>query len=426
MTSLFLYLPETLTGGLLMTETQRAAEFYIRKVLREVQAGKETKDQITEELRDHIASAIEEEADQKNPIAQVVKRMGSPRLVGKQYNKCYAVFKTPWDWFRQAAPYVTPFIPLWFIAYQSGSKPLWVTLVIIAFLAFFFGRLLGKKLIRWQACVWTAVLPLLFPLISLYLSIHAYGLFIHLPAINFADAMLSCVAWALIFSLGCFLTYGEAAFSLHRINRIKSAILAAAFILLCFCVGFGTTSLRQLGIFQLDAASGLYLSLAALAEEIPEHYDSAMPYDLADTMDIQINYISHHGYANVKRPFSCRSFLSALALFGDDFNAFRQSSYGDDPWKPILPVDLRLLPGLSDEARSDLIKETLRSLSDCYASFHLRGLGSLNSYHSPAQLMDFSDCLYEVEAGFYDALRVRTGQAKKSGILPDKLNKRVY
>ncbi|NLO48419.1 MAG: hypothetical protein GX111_08895, partial [Clostridiales bacterium] len=367
-------------------------------------AGRETKEKIADELRDHLALVIEEEFLQRDPALAAVKRMGSPRLTGKRYNKCYIVFMTPWDWFLKIAFYLAPIIPGTFIQYQIDALPLWVSTMAVGLFALFFGRLYGKKLIRWQACVWTAAFPLFLSFMDLFVA-KPNSVFIFFPTADFHDALICSFVWILVFSAACLLFYGKQAFPDRLFIRIRAAMLLFSVISLCFSVGYTVFGLRQHANLQTNAVGLLRSSLDYLSEESPEYFGPVMPNNLAYAVDIQISYVVNNGYSYDKQPFSFLRFLTVLAEFGDDFDTFRQSSYGDDPMLPFESFDVRLIPYFSFDERAGLIKDTLRRLSDCCALLQNKGSGILDKYHSPGQLKAFSDSLYQVEAGFRDALR---------------------
>ena len=77
------------------TESNRLMELYIRKVLREVQAGKPTKTKIRSQLEDHILCAVEDsDLPPEKAVKQAVKSLGGPIAIGKAVSYTHLTLPT--------------------------------------------------------------------------------------------------------------------------------------------------------------------------------------------------------------------------------------------------------------------------------------------------------------------------------------------
>ncbi|MBE6991716.1 MAG: hypothetical protein E7430_03945 [Ruminococcaceae bacterium] len=230
------------------TESNRLMELYIRKVLREVQAGKPTKNKIRSQLEDHILCAVEDShLPPEKAVKQAVKGLGDPITIGKEYNRTYAIHMGFADWARLMGPWlVAPLFALAFILDLIEYNIIfssWVLLSKSGLYALITGTFIGERFSKKTLCIYSCILP---PIVFLaaVAAAHYATYVLHSGAFNVLrimsrdlETIIGAVLWVFIFSMSCLWQYSEIAFTTHKRKTFQSLVLVILVSLMCVFLG---------------------------------------------------------------------------------------------------------------------------------------------------------------------------------------------
>lgn len=288
-------------------EGLRLIDLYIRRVLREVRAGKETKEKIKGQLEEHIWCTLEDTGDYSVPaVKTAIANLGSPITVGKSYNESYQVYMSIVDWTQVIFPWLLA--PLCVLA--GLLRPtLWAGYLFTAIYAMLCGVILGKRLSKWPLCVYSALLPLLLPALAAIPSLRHY----------LAELIPIAVIWVAVFSLSCLWCYGEIALTIRVRKIVQGASAAIACACLCLVFGLWQNSYTAMADVQRNSLWELSYHTKTISETSPSDYSLAIPYTAVlaideAAVDIEVSTGCYMGIY---------SFLNNLALFVDDYDEFR-------------------------------------------------------------------------------------------------------
>lgn len=353
-------------------DSLRLIDLYIRRVLREVRAGKETKEKIRAQLEEHIWCTLEDTGDYSPAsVKTAIANMGAPITVGKSFNDSYAIYMSPLDWAQVIFPWLLT--PLCFFVGLLRSIP-WAEYLITALYAMLCGVILGKRFSKWPLCVYSCLLPLLYPALIAAIPNLRYQLI---------DVIPVTVIWIVVFSLSCLWCYGEIALSIkvRKILQGTSAAIACACLFLFF--GLWQSGYMSMADVQRNSLWELANQTHTISETSPSDYGLAIPYTAVVAVD--------EAAADIEMSTGCYmgvyTFLNNLALFVDDYDQFR----GGDQRQMYLEnentlltrqvfwflanydfdnrLDCSTLEDLALSQRQAIANETFKKLSDIFSRY---------------------------------------------------------
>lgn len=384
-------------------EGLRLIDLYIRRVLREVRAGKETREKIKNQLEEHIWCTLEDTGDYSVPaVKATIANMGSPITVGKSFNESYQVYMSIADWAQVIFPWLLA--PLCVLA--GWLRPtLWAGYLFTAIYAMLCGVVLGKRFPKWPLCVYSCLLPLLLPALAA------------IPSLNhhLIEVVPITVIWIVVFPLSCLWCYGEIALSIKVCRIVQGAAAAAACACLCLVFGLWQSGYISMADVQRNSLWELSDQTRTISETSPSDYGLAIPYTAVVAID--------EAAANIEQSSGCymgmSTFLSNLAMFVDDYDEFR----GGDQRQMYLEnentlltrraffdfdfnnrLDCSTLEDLDLSQRQTIANQTFKELSDIFSRYIPEPVLGIEFKLSQSDLAALLEEVAQVEKEFYDSL----------------------
>ncbi len=229
-------------------ESSRLMELYIRRVLREVQAGQATRDRIHSQLEDHILCAVEDSWQEPEiAVRQAVKELGDPVAVGREFNRAYAIHMGFADLARIIGPWlVAPALALAFYLDLVGYNfifPSWALLLNCSLYAGLAGSYIGNRFSKKSLCIYSCALPSVV-FLCLY-GAASYMTFQLKSGSWFAvrvmsrgvETLICAGVWAVVFTLSCLWEYSEVAFSSSQRRTFQCLTFVVSICGLCGLLG---------------------------------------------------------------------------------------------------------------------------------------------------------------------------------------------
>ena len=418
------------------TESNRLMELYIRKVLREVQAGKPTKNKIRAQLEDHILCAVEDShLPPEKAVKQAVKALGDPIAIGKEYNRTYAIHMGFADWARLIGPWLVA--PTFALGLILDAPLMWSNLVQVALYSIITGAFFGQRFSKKTLCIYSCLLPPIAMVIWFAASIHInmVELAAYEPSLQEITAdmffryryfLITIPLWMIGFTLSCLWRYGEIAFTERRRKDFQYCTFLILAVALCGFLGWSMNSSKDTGNLQRHAADRISARMREIVETEPENYTIALPKGDAEVYSEAITA----DYVYAYWAFFPGQFLRDIALFVDDYDEFRggdkRDEYLADSEKYLFReqrvifginskyydeyfVDCSRLQDIDLETRQDIAAEAMLAVAEVFDDYGESNGFDLFPAMNRSELEELCLQLAEIEEAFYGRLREYEG-----------------